>query len=360
MLYKEYGKTGKKLSVIGFGGMRFAKRGDDYDLDYNAEMMHQASRMGINYFDTAPLYYCDARSEEFFGQAFKNMPNEYYVSTKSNYKDGGELRRQLEQSLRRMDIPKINFFHIWCIMSLEDYRERLAKGGAYEAALKAKEEGLIDHIVASTHCNGEEIEIIANEGRIEGLTVGYNVLNAPYRQRGLDAAYKNNMGIVTMNPLSGGLIPKNPDKFRFICKDDQESVVDAALKFNAVQKEITVVLAGMDSLESVVQNAAVGNGKLDVPEETITAIKTRENKLLDQLCTGCQYCMPCPQGVEISKHMDTYNLKLLEDPGHKGVIEWYWGLKNSHAADCTACGICETKCTQHLNIIERLEEVSVW
>ena len=112
MLYKEYGKTGKKLSVIGFGGMRFAKQGDDWDLDYCAEMMFEANRLGINYFDTAPLYYCDGRSEEFFGYAFKNMPDRFYVSTKSGQIDGSELRRELETSLKRMNIPKINFFHI--------------------------------------------------------------------------------------------------------------------------------------------------------------------------------------------------------------------------------------------------------
>lgn len=360
MLYKEYGKTGKKLSVIGFGGMRFEKQGVDWDLDYNAEMIHRANSLGINYFDTAPIYYCDSRSEDFFGYAFKNMPGEFYVSTKSGERNGDELRRQLETSLRRMDVPKIDFFHIWCIMSLDDYRDRLKPGGPYEAAMKAKEEGLIDHVVASTHCNGAEIEIIADEGRFEGLTVGYNAINAPYRQQGLDAAYRNKMGIVTMNPLSGGLIPKNPQKFQYLCRDSNDSVVDAALRFNAAQKEITVVLAGMDTLESVEQNAAVGNGNLDVPESWIKGIKSQDNKLLDQLCTGCQYCLPCPQGVEISKHMDTYNLKLLEDPGHKSVIEWYWGLSNRDAAKCTACGVCETKCTQHLNIIERLEEIQGW
>lgn len=360
MLYKEYGKTGKKLSVIGFGGMRFAKQGDDWDLDYNAEMLHEANRLGINYFDTAPQFYCDGRSEEFFGYAFKNMPGEYYVSTKSGERNGDALRRELEQSLRRMDIPKINFFHIWCIMSLEDYRDRLEKGGPYEAAMKAKEEGLIEHVVASTHCSGEEIEVIANERKFEGLTVGYNAINAPYRQQGLDAAYRNNLGIVTMNPLSGGLIPKNADKFKYLCKDPGDSVVDAALRFNAAQKEITVVLAGMDTLESVRQNAAVGNGDLEVSDSWLKGIKTQDNQLLDQLCTGCQYCLPCPQGVEISKHMDTYNLKLLDDPGHKSVIEWYWRLNNADAGKCTACGICETKCTQHLDIVKRLEEIAAW
>ncbi len=360
MLYKEYGKTGKKLSVIGFGGMRFAKQGDDWDLDYCANMMHEANRLGINYFDTAPLYYCDARSEEFFGHAFKNMPGQYYVSTKSSQTDGSELRKELETSLSKMGIPKINFFHIWCILSLDDYRQRMVKGGAYEAALKAQQEGLIDHIVASTHCNGDEIEIIADEGKFEGLTVGYNVLNASYRQKGLDAAYRNKMGIVTMNPLSGGLIPANPDKFKFICSDENESVVDAALKFNALQKEVTVVLAGMDTIENVRKNAAVGNGDLDLPEETILSIKNNDNELLNELCTGCQYCLPCPQGVQISKHLDCYNMKLLDDPGYPYKIGWYWDLKNSDAAACTECGICETKCTQHLPIISRLKEIKDW
>ena len=114
MIYKAYGKTGKKISVIGFGGMRFLKDGEKYDLDKCAAVVQKASELGVNYFDTAP-YYNDDVSEIIFGRAFKEMPKPFYVSTKSAETDGGKLRTQLETSLKRFNLPRIHFFHIWTI-----------------------------------------------------------------------------------------------------------------------------------------------------------------------------------------------------------------------------------------------------
>jgi len=118
MIYREYGKTGKKVSIIGFGGMRFGE-----DNDYSVEVVRRANELGINYFDTAPGY-CNDRSEMIFGKAFKNMPNQYYVSTKSSIrseKNAYEVQRRIEKSLKTMNIEKINFFHMWCIMDLDQY-----------------------------------------------------------------------------------------------------------------------------------------------------------------------------------------------------------------------------------------------
>ena len=94
MNFKKYGTTGKSVSVIGFGGMRFPKVNGRYDYDYCSEMIHEANRLGINYFDTAP-FYNDDKSEEIFGYAFKNMPSDFYISTKSADKKGSDLRKSL-------------------------------------------------------------------------------------------------------------------------------------------------------------------------------------------------------------------------------------------------------------------------
>ncbi|MBC7958659.1 MAG: aldo/keto reductase, partial [Vallitaleaceae bacterium] len=292
MLYKEYGKTGKKVSVIGYGGMRFIKDGDNYDIDKCAEVVRAANALGVNYFDTAPGYNGDF-SEIIMGRAFEAMPNPFYVSTKSGLKSGSEVRKQLETSLKRMNVEKINFFHIWCILDLEDYHSRMVKGGAYEAALKAKEEGLIEHIVFSTHCNGDEIETIVKNKEFEGMTLGYNVLNFPYRQKGLKVAYEYGLGVATMNPLSGGLIPQKADQLDFIKGADDANVVDAALRFNASHKEITTVLAGMGTLEEVAQNCAVGNNVTAYSAQHLEAIKSRLSDSMDTLCTGCRYCEHC-------------------------------------------------------------------
>ncbi|MGA2801706.1 MAG: aldo/keto reductase [Verrucomicrobiota bacterium] len=138
MWKKTYGKTGKDISVIGFGGMRFPKPND---IDGSAELVTYAHSKGINYFDTAP-FYCDDKSEEITGAAIKQLPRDsFYVSTKCAAADGAELRSSLECSLKRLNVEQIDFFHIWCLMFPNQLPERIAKG-AVPAALKAKEEGL--------------------------------------------------------------------------------------------------------------------------------------------------------------------------------------------------------------------------
>src|SRR6516165_3056413 len=100
MIYKDYGKTGKKVSILGFGGMRFRKEDYERDPELSAQVVRRASELGVNYFDTAP-FYCDDRSEEIFGLAFKKMPNPFYVSTKSNVNSeptADSLRRKLDVS----------------------------------------------------------------------------------------------------------------------------------------------------------------------------------------------------------------------------------------------------------------------
>ena len=360
MLYKEYGKTGKKISAIGFGGMRFVSGEKGYDVAQCAEVVRKANELGVNYFDTAPGY-CEDQSEIIMGQAFKNMPGQYYVSTKSSKKSGDELRIQLETSLKRMNLNKINFFHIWCILNLEDYKSRMVKGGAFEAALKAKNEGLIEHIVFSTHCTGEEIEMIVKEGHFEGMTLGYNILNFPFRQKGLKAAYEQGLGVATMNPLGGGIIPEKGDYFNFIKSGEDKTVVEAALRFNGSHKEITTVLAGMGSIREVLENVSIGDNMRELDEVKLEEIKSKLSGSMDTLCTGCRYCEGCPQNIPVSKYMLAYNNSILGTPQNAlDTLKWHWGIPQEGVKACIQCGICEEKCTQHLPIIERLKEIEQW
>ncbi|MBZ4647670.1 MAG: aldo/keto reductase [Clostridia bacterium] len=362
MQYKEYGKTGKKVSVIGFGGMRFRKEDYSKSMEKCAAVVRRASELGVNYFDTAPNY-CDDKSEEIMGEAFKDMPNPFYVSTKSaiwSEKNADDVRRRIEKSLKRMGLEKITFFNMWCILNLEQYRKVMAPGGPYEGALKAKEEGLIEHIVFSTHCNGEDIETIVNEGYFEGVTLGYNATNFAFRQRGIKAAYEKGLGVVTMNPLGGGIIPQNPEFYSFIKENENDSLVQAALKFNASHKEITVVLPGMGTIEEVEENVKAGENFGEMTEEKLNKMAKMLNESLDALCTGCQYCKGCPKDIEIPKYMDAYNMYILnkENTAISDRLKWHWGMNKEKAAECIECGKCEAQCTQHLPIIERLKYIA--
>ncbi|MCC5912305.1 MAG: aldo/keto reductase [Clostridiaceae bacterium] len=361
MIYRDYGKTGKKVSTIGFGGMRFGK-----DEDYAAEVVRRANELGINYFDTAP-FYCNDRSEEIFGKAFKNMPGEFYVSTKSMVNkepDADSVRRRLEKSLKRIGVDKINFFHMWCIMDLEQYKKVMAPGGPYEGALKAKQEGLIEHLVFSTHCKGEDIRTIIEDDVFEGVLLGYNVMNHPYRQEGIKAAMEHNIGVVTMNPLGGGLIPQHKEYFEFIKQWDDETVSQAALRFNAAQEGITVSLAGMGSLEEVEENINTLKHPIAFSEEKLQEIKKKIINDMDSLCTTCSYCTKCPKKIHIPHYLEAYNLMILKDEATmKKHIDWLkqeGRIKEESPSpdECIACGVCEELCTQKLPIIQRLKEIA--
>ncbi len=356
MQYRTYGQTGKQVSVIGFGGMRFE---DPKDTKQAVELVHYAYERGVNYFDTAPAY-CNDLSESLMGEAFRDMDRDsFFVSTKSGAPQGDALRRDLEKSLERMGIEKIDFFHIWGVLSLEAWEQR-KRGGAVAAALKAREEGLVEHVVFSTHMPGEEMLSVFEEHVMEGVTLGYNAINFPLRKRGLQGAAAAGLGVVTMNPLGGGLIPQFEEKFQFIKKDPADTIVQAALRFNLSHAEITSCLVGFKNREEV--DAALK--ALDQFEpyggEEVKRMEQEIEDAFDGLCTGCQYCMPCPAGLMIPQLMDGYNHMMLYHDEQQVInrMHWHWWLKPETAAACTECGECEDKCTQHLPIIERMKEMA--
>ncbi|ONI39165.1 aldo/keto reductase [Candidatus Epulonipiscium fishelsonii] len=360
MIYKPYGKTGKQVSALGFGGMRFdTKR----SIEENALIVRYANEMGVNYFDTAP-FYCNDTSEDIMGEAFKNMPNPFYVSTKSSIgseKTADEVRGRVEKSLRRLGVEKINFFHMWCIKTLDQYKKIIAPGGPYDGALKLKNEGLVDHIVFSVHAKGSEIRTIIEDGRFEGMTVGYNAINFPFRGEGIEAAEEYNIGVATMNPLGGGIIPQNQDYFSFLKTHENESVIQAALRFNASHKAITTVLAGMSSIEEVKHNLeAFKDIEIYTPEQ-LKEIKDNLRTDMNSLCTSCQYCMHCPKNINIPRYMESYNMRILKNDAalidqYKHLLEFgELSLDSPKPSECIRCGKCEQLCTQKLDIINRLE-----
>lgn len=362
MIYKEYGRTGKKVSVLGFGGMRFKKEEYEKDPEICAQLVRYANSKGINYFDTAPGY-CDDMSEKIFGLAFKDMPDNFYVSTKSaNWSDktADDVRRRCENSIKRMGVKKINFFHMWCIINMEHYKKVMAPGGPYEGAVKLKEEGLVDHICISTHASGSEIKEIVEQGFYEGILLGYNATNFPFRQEGIKAAYNKDMGVVTMNPLGGGVIPQNPEFYSFLNKNSEDTLAQSALRFNISHKEITIALGGISSKEEIDENIKAADVYNELTDEKMEEYEEYITESLDSLCTGCGYCDSCPEDIPIPKLLDSYNARIISsnDSAVLDKLKYHWHIKTEEASKCTRCGKCERLCTQHLPIIERLAEIA--
>lgn len=357
MIYRSYGKTGKQISTIGFGGMRFP---EPEQIGKNADLVLYAHEKGITYFDTAP-FYCQDKSEEIVGAALRQMkPGTFYVSTKCGSLDGKELRVSLERSLERLGIDCIDFFNIWCIKSAADWEDR-KKGGAVEALLKARDEGLVRHVVCSTHMMRDEATAMLDEEIFEGITLGYNAVNFPFRERVVADAVRHRMGVVTMNPLNGGLIPQNAQRFDFIRSADDPDVVHAALRFILSNPAVTSALVGFSSTAEIDQAVRVAESFRPLAPERHEEIKKQITSQFDGFCTGCGYCLPCPQGLQIPKLMDAYNLRILQGPAAEHItsrLKWHWCIEAETAAGCTGCGQCEAQCTQHLPIMERLQEIT--
>jgi predicted aldo/keto reductase-like oxidoreductase len=360
MLYRPYGKTGKQISVISAGGMRFKGHTTPADIENSAQVLVHAYRKGINYFDTAP-YYCGDRSEEIVGAALKHIPRgRVFVSTKCGASTTDGIRRSLEKSLQRIGVDRINFFHIWCLIRPEEWDER-KNAGAIDAAFRAKEEGLVDHVVVSTHMNGDDTARLIERNIFEGVTLGYNAINFPFRQKGVDAAGQAGIGLVIMNPLAGGLIPQNGRRFDFIRSPHDPDIVTAALRFLISQPAITSALVGFSCEEEVDHAVEALTGFEPYAAAFIERMKKKIESEFDQLCTGCGYCLPCPRNIPIPKYMDSFNHLILDGRGQAILdrLKWHWDLSPADAAFCEACGQCEAACTQHLPIIERLKQISV-
>ena len=208
MIYREFGKTGKKISALGFGAMRLptleVKGKTVFDHEESIRIIHAAFDLGVNYIDTAP-YYCEKESEIIVGKALKGRRDDVYVSTKNPVENasGADWTVRLESSLKKLDLDCIDFYHMWGI-SWDAFTEKIdVPDGPLQAALKAKEEGLIGHLSFSFHDKPENLIRIADTGYFESVLCQYNLMDRS-NEAGIEHAKRKGMGVVIMGPVGGG------------------------------------------------------------------------------------------------------------------------------------------------------------
>ncbi|MBW7996419.1 MAG: aldo/keto reductase [Candidatus Glassbacteria bacterium] len=357
MQYLEYGNTGLNVSRLAFGGMRFEEPRNTQRM---AEIVIAAREAGINYFDTAPGY-CADQSEIIMGAAvsqMRGMPGEFYLSSKTSKSDPEGVRSDLGCSLERLKTDRIDFYHCWYLLTLDGWEARKA-GGAVDELLKAREEGLVRHLVISTHLAGDEIGTVIDEDIFEGVTLGYNASNFAYRRAGIEAAGRAGIGVVVMNPLGGGVITDNPDTFGYIRSRPEESILEAALNFLWAHDEITAALVGFRNTDDVATAAAAWKKFDGAVQPDLARMERQADESFNALCTGCRYCRDCPEGIPVYKYMEAYNHMMLK--GGEGLhdrLKWHFGIHDLKELElCTKCGNCEQACTQHLPILQRFEEM---
>lgn len=359
MLYREFGATGKQVSAIGFGGMRFR---DQKNVDECVALVCHAAESGINYFDTAPGY---GDSEALIGRVMPELKKRksgppVYIATKSSKADPDALRRDLEQSLQRLGVDTIDFFHMWCVVTPEQYCQRKANGVLRELE-RMKSEGLIRHVCLSTHMAGPDIAETLRDYPFEGVLLGYSAINSAYRNEGVERAAGLGRGVVVMNPLGGGLIPRHADRFDFLAVREGDSVVSGALRFLLDDTRLSVVLVGFSAIPEVDEAVGVTRNFMPLTEAERQTVRQGLQASFNRMCTGCRYCEPCPQGIPVSRYLEAWNHLALSGSMRDVVnrLQWHWSIdaRKHHLDDCVECGNCEAACTQRLPVMERLAAI---
>ncbi|SHL20698.1 hypothetical protein SAMN02745136_04364 [Anaerocolumna jejuensis DSM 15929] len=371
MNYRKFGNTGSMISALGFGCMRlpeYEKDGKWYiDDDKAVPMLLKAYEEGVNYFDTAP-YYCHNNSEITVGKALKEIREKVMFSTKipvDKCKEAGDYRRLLEQSLKKLDTPYIDFYHFWGL-SREEYDKGVLGLNLLEEAQKAKEEGLIKHISFSFHDKAEHIKYIIDKAEergipMETMLVQYNLLDRSNEEMIQYAASKG-LGVVAMGPVGGGRLAAPTDLYTKLTGKPSISTYELAFKFVLGNPYMSCALSGMGTEDMVEKNVVIASSKEGLTEdEWVQLGESAENlkKFSELYCTGCAYCQPCPAGIDIPKIFNLYtyhNVYGLTDYA-KNEMEGYKKNDGKTFADCKDCGLCEDRCPQSLKIRNELKRV---
>jgi len=370
MLYRNFGKTGQKISLLGFGAMRLPTTTLNgktaFDYDESARIIRRAYDMGVNYFDSAP-YYCDSESEIILGKALKGFRNNVMVSTKNPIEDdsGENFRGRLEKSLKNLDTSYIDFYHMWGI-NWETYTDSIMKkDGPMDAALKAKSEGLIKHISFSFHDEAQNLKKIIDTDSFDTMLVQYNLLDRS-NEEAIAHAKSKGLGVVVMGPVGGGRLGAPTNAIKKLMPGKIISSAELALRFVMSNPNVDCALSGMGSMQMVEENALIASNNSVLSDDEILRINAsvEENKkIADLYCTGCNYCMPCPYDVNIPlifQLMNYHRVYGITDFARGeyqmiGEVEWMSGKK---ASFCTECGVCEVKCPQKIEIRKQLRETA--
>ena len=292
MNYRDFGKTGEKISALGFGCMRFPeyKEGEKNFVDQEKvdEMIRYAYENGVNYFDTAP-YYCNSNSEAALGHAVKDFRDKILISTKCPMDAGmGEAgyRAHLERSLTRMGTDHIDFYHFWGI-NRGTFDNLIMKEGLLEAAAKAKEEGLIRHISFSFHDHPSAIKHIVDTAEAQGVKMEsmlcqYNLLDRSNEEM-IKYVNEKGLGTVAMGPVGGGRLAAPTDLYEKLTGKPSIATYELAFKFCLGNPNLNCALSGMQNLDMVQKNIKVASDDTAFSEEEWNALGVAMEEIKKQL-----------------------------------------------------------------------------
>lgn len=359
------------LSILGFGCMRFPKKGNSYDMEeIEREIMH-AIELGVNYFDTAYIY---PGSEEALGTvlAKNNCRDKVKIATKLPHymmKTRADMEKHFAEELARLKTDYIDFYLMHMLPDVKTWETLIARG-ALDWLMELKAAGKIRQLGFSYHGNTHTFQELLNAYDWDFCQIQYNYMdeNSQAGRAGLQAAAAKDIPVIIMEPLRGGrLVNDLPKKAlaAFSSMDAKRSPAEWALRWLWNQKEVSVVLSGMNSMKMLDENIRIAS---EVQTDSLTeeefkvfeAVKDAINEKVKVPCTGCSYCMPCPRGVDIPGSFRCYNVSYT-DGYVNGMREYFMcttmKAQKSNVSLCIECGKCETHCPQSIPIRSELKKV---
>ncbi len=373
MEYRKFGNTGKMVSALGFGCMRFPvinKDPGNIDEVQSARLLHHAIEQGINYFDTAWFYH-GGNSESFVGKTIHGrLRQKIFLATKlppTEVHSYDDMDRILNEQLRRLQTDYLDFYLLHALN--KRYWNHLKNLNVIGFLEKAVKDGRIHHIGFSFHDDHKTFMEIIDSYAWEFCQIQYNYMDTDHQagQAGLDHTANKGIGAIIMEPLRGGKLATDlPQEAVELLKSHSPNRSPAAwaLRFLWNQPQISIVLSGMSSIEQMNEN-------IETAQKTkINDMSDAENNLLERVaelflqrtrinCTNCGYCMPCPSGVSIPNCFEYYNKAYIYNDIPAENFRYQLGLNDAErASQCIRCGSCEPKCPQQIPIMDELAKVA--
>ena len=328
MEYTVLGKTGLKISKIGFGGIPIQR----IKQEEARPLFETLVELGINYLDTARAY---TVSEEYIGAAMEGLRDRFVVATKSSSKTREDMARDIETSLKNLRTDYIDLYQVHN-PGMEALDTIVGEGGALEALLEAKAAGKIGHLGLTCH-SVQVFERALELPWVETIMFPYNIVETQGEEL-IRRCREKNIGFIDMKPLAGGAI------------EDGE----LALRFVLNNPDVTVTIPGMYSVDEIRQNAAVAGNKSPLTAEEQEKIDEVRKQLGSNFCRRCNYCAPCTVGIQIPSvflfagYLERY-----------GLADWArqrYATLDVKASACIDCGACETRCPYELPIRQMLKK----
>ncbi|MGI6710221.1 MAG: aldo/keto reductase [Bacilli bacterium] len=366
MEYRKWKKIPVETSLLGFGSMRLKTVNDKIDEELALKLVDYAYNNGVNYFDMA-MPYLDGQNESFMGRALKRYKRDtFYIATKLSlwmFETKEEIEQVIDRQLENLQTSYIDCYLLHALN--KEKFEKIKRLGVMDIVRKWKKEGKIKYIGFSFHDEYDIYKEILNFYDWDFCQLQLNYMDQDTQQgiKGYYDALNKGIPVIVMEPVKGGDLAKFNDKVSSIFYDynKQASLSSWAFRWVGSLVGVKLILSGMNTLEQLKDNLKTFDNFKPLNEEEqvlVSKVKEELKKIVEVGCTRCEYCLPCPYGVNIPRNFKIFNNYAMYKNENSALFNFKELKKEkADASICVACGECISKCPQKINIPEELSRM---